>query len=359
MSLKNKQPLTLQADLEKLKNELSQEHDIESLVRHIVLTNRRLFAILVCESPVQAKAAAEVMEKSVAEMEGKAMTFLRFAFKRKEEEPATFKELVPQILEPLFYWDDADKEKKVFLIDASDAQEQDQEGWIILFQRMNEVRNTLMNRLPGPLILVLTPALAMEFPRRAPDFWSIRSEFAEAKANLKPLEPLERYKKKMKAHYGTLQIWKMDKPASLEGIYTRVNMLDKPSAFCHATKEELQKEFRGEVSEKFTEKEIDGLKAVQDNQRLFILGKPGAGKTTFLKYITLKAIVGQLGYVPIFISLKSFSDSCYEALPRNKDKDGSAVIQNEAEPQIARYKAEPCNENCLFNFITIRSRSKT
>ncbi len=310
MSLKkNKEATVLQADIEKLKNELSQEHDIESLVRHIVLTNRRLFAILVCESPIQAKAAAEVLEKSASEMEGKQIPFLHFAFKRKKEEPATFKELVPQILEPLFYWDDTDKEKKVFLIDASDAQEQDQEGWIILFQRMNEVRNTLMNRLPGPLILILTHVLAIEFPRRVPDFWSIRSEFAEAKANLKPLEPLERYKKKMKADYGTLQIWKMDKPASLEGIYTRMNMLDKPSAFCHAAIEELQKEFQGEISEKFTEKEIDGLKAVQENQQLFILGKPGAGKTTFLKYVTLKAIDGELGYIPIFISLRSFSES--------------------------------------------------
>ncbi len=34
----------------------------------------------------------------------------------------------------------------------------------------------------------------------------------------------------------------------------------------------------------------DGLIALRENQKLFILGKPGSGKTTFLKYIVIEAI---------------------------------------------------------------------
>ncbi|MFX0211221.1 MAG: NACHT domain-containing protein, partial [Candidatus Hodarchaeota archaeon] len=45
---------------------------------------------------------------------------------------------------------------------------------------------------------------------------------------------------------------------------------------------------------------------------LFILGKTGAVKTTFLKYITLQALRGNIERIPIFVSLKAWSDSDYD-----------------------------------------------
>lgn len=46
-------------------------------------------------------------------------------------------------------------------------------------------------------------------------------------------------------------------------------------------------------------------------QKLIVLGKPGAGKTTFLKYITIQCNQGQFlsHLVPIFITLKDFVET--------------------------------------------------
>ncbi len=62
---------------------------------------------------------------------------------------------------------------------------------------------------------------------------------------------------------------------------------------------------------KRTEERVPGLEAVAKYSKLTILGKPGAGKTTFLKYLAIQCIEGKfLGdRLPIFITLKDFAES--------------------------------------------------
>lgn len=54
---------------------------------------------------------------------------------------------------------------------------------------------------------------------------------------------------------------------------------------------------------------IPGLEAVENFSKLMILGKPGAGKTTFLKHLAIQCISGefQAERVPVFVTLKDFA----------------------------------------------------
>ncbi|MFN6474965.1 NACHT domain-containing protein [Nostoc sp. DedQUE07] len=54
-----------------------------------------------------------------------------------------------------------------------------------------------------------------------------------------------------------------------------------------------------------------GTKAVEKYSKLVVLGKPGAGKTTFLKYLIIRCNLGdfQADKVPIFITLKDFAET--------------------------------------------------
>ncbi len=123
------------------------------------------------------------------------------------------------------------------------------------------------------------------------------------------------YRQRLATLYGTVRILGKSSPVPLEGIFTDVFILDQPSAF---RRFDIQK-LRTDPSqlERLEAKRANALKVIKHyrNNRLFILGKPGAGKTTFLKYIALQAVQCQLDRIPIFVSLKEWSDSGLELMP--------------------------------------------
>ena len=61
------------------------------------------------------------------------------------------------------------------------------------------------------------------------------------------------------------------------------------------------------------QKRVDGLEAVEHHDKLMVLGKPGAGKTTFLKRLAILCIDEnekfQAQRVPVFITLKAFAEA--------------------------------------------------
>jgi predicted NACHT family NTPase len=101
----------------------------------------------------------------------------------------------------------------------------------------------------------------------------------------------EKVKPNIREQCGKMRVLDMNQPIGLGEIYTNVNILEKPTR----------------TSE--TERHIPGLEAIERFSKLLILGKPGAGKTTFLKHLAVQCISGefQAERVPVFVTLKDFA----------------------------------------------------
>ena len=96
----------------------------------------------------------------------------------------------------------------------------------------------------------------------------------------------------------------------------RYNVLETITGLRRKGISELLEECNPESFERFglgniKERRVPGLKVVEQRTKLLILGKPGAGKTTFLKYLALQCNAGNFksSYVPIFVVLKDFAET--------------------------------------------------
>ena len=115
---------------------------------------------------------------------------------------------------------------------------------------------------------------------------------------------------------GMVRVLDMSQPIDLNHIYTNVNILEKISRHQRLEVSDLLKigdvdEFERPNLGRIAQERVLGVEAVNKYSKLVVLGKPGAGKTTFLKYIAMQCSSGQLQahLVPIFISLKSFAET--------------------------------------------------
>ncbi|MEH2250791.1 NACHT domain-containing protein [Nostoc sp.] len=129
----------------------------------------------------------------------------------------------------------------------------------------------------------------------------------------------EKVKPSVKEKCGTMRVLDMPQPIELtgeRGIYTNVNILEKITGRRRLDIPELLQNCDPEHFDHFglsrvTEKRVSGLEVVQRYSKLMVLGKPGAGKTTFLKYLAMQCIEGQYltNRVPLFITLKAFAEA--------------------------------------------------
>ncbi|MCB8748449.1 NACHT domain-containing protein [Rhodoferax sp. U2-2l] len=117
-----------------------------------------------------------------------------------------------------------------------------------------------------------------------------------------------KYKSNLLDALSTTKILGNPTPIKIETIYTDCFVFDRPSALTY---------FSGDIrslekNDQLPRNEVDRLSALEvalTGESLFILGKPGAGKTTFLKYLAILACKNEINKSPIFIPLKEWSDS--------------------------------------------------
>ena len=121
---------------------------------------------------------------------------------------------------------------------------------------------------------------------------------------------IEKYYTSLYEKVGFVLILGRREAEPLENVFTHVNVLDRLSAERRYTVERLMEEAAPRDFDWHRRvKRLSGDGAVAKYPKLFILGKPGAGKTTFLKHTALRAIRHEIKKVPIFVSLKELSDS--------------------------------------------------
>lgn len=116
------------------------------------------------------------------------------------------------------------------------------------------------------------------------------------------------YHEHLTAQYSTLRVLGKSEPVPLEGIFTDAYILDRPTALRRFDIEALRKDY-DESKRRLAgnEKRHNAVDLAKEKDRLYILGKPGAGKTTFLKYLVLQALENKIEKIPIFISLHAWS----------------------------------------------------
>ena len=115
---------------------------------------------------------------------------------------------------------------------------------------------------------------------------------------------------------GTMRVLDMEQPIGLDDIYTRVNVLEKVSGRRRLDLHDLLQGFDLENFDRLTlgqvrQQRVPGLEAVECYEKLMILGKPGAGKTTFMKRLATLCNQGKLEpqIVPVFVTIKDYAEA--------------------------------------------------
>jgi predicted NACHT family NTPase len=133
---------------------------------------------------------------------------------------------------------------------------------------------------------------------------------------------------KIQHQCGIIQLLNISHLVDLDNLFVNVNILDEIPSQRWAKISAHLKDFNPSADEfdrfylgKVRQERVPGLEAAQKNPKLMVLGKPGSGKTTFLKHLAIECNKGkfQADCVPIFIGLKRFVDSarntgCFDLL---------------------------------------------
>lgn len=117
----------------------------------------------------------------------------------------------------------------------------------------------------------------------------------------------------------TMRVLDMSEPVELNSIYVDFNCFKDIPGRKQQALQNLIRDLSADNPENLkrlpfldNENQIPGLEAVKSYPKLMILGKPGAGKTTFLKYLAINSNLLEESIerlIPVFIPLREFSET--------------------------------------------------
>ncbi|MEA5477094.1 NACHT domain-containing NTPase [Pseudanabaena galeata UHCC 0370] len=122
-------------------------------------------------------------------------------------------------------------------------------------------------------------------------------------------------REKINHQCGILQLLDVPRPIKIEQIYIDVNILEQIASqqwleiasINSLAPEDIDRFGLGKI----VESQIPGMQAVAKYNKLRVLGKPGSGKSTFLKHLAIECNREQFveSQIPIFIKLRDFAES--------------------------------------------------
>ena len=119
----------------------------------------------------------------------------------------------------------------------------------------------------------------------------------------------KKYLHHMRGMYSTTSLLGNPKQIDLSEIFTDVYVYDQVNATRRLSLDETGIKSSGQLDSLIKAKREPLLDVARKNKKLYVLGKPGAGKSTFLKKVVLEACDGRLGKTPIFVGLRAWADS--------------------------------------------------
>jgi predicted NACHT family NTPase len=157
----------------------------------------------------------------------------------------------------------------------------------------------------------------LEYTERIVDEATNQAELAKEAMGLDELVQMVRSQRREKINNqcGILQLLDISRPVSIDNIYIDVNILEQIASQQGLEISALSKLTPSDVDRfglgKIDESQITGMQAIEKCRKLRVLGRPGSGKSTFLKYLAIQCNRGSYGseQVPIFIALRDFAET--------------------------------------------------